>query len=138
MSLLEMLVALAVLGILLAVGSVSLVRYLQIQAMREATSQLVGDLYRARSQARRTSQSWEFQANPNETFYELGLSGNRRRIQLPAGVRFVQTGSIQLVYQAPYGILNSPNQSMRIQGPGGHQREINLIGLTGKEVVRVP
>lgn len=137
-SLVEMLLVLVVLGILLTVGSVSLVRYLQIQTIREASAQLVGDLYRARTQARRTSQSWEMRASPSATHYEIGPQGNRRTVQLPSGVRFVQTGNVQLLYQAPYGTLGSPNQTLRIQGPGGHEREINLIGLTGKEVVRVP
>lgn len=159
LSLLELLIVLAVLGILLGVGFVSLRSYQQSLIIREAAAQVATELLNIRQQARRQSLDFCFQA--------ISIPGNAYRVgrragtgastscgdlslparTLPAGVRFIDAvggltvdgrTTVTVTFHAPYGTPSAPNRGVHLEGPGGRRLDVNMVGVTGKVVVRAP
>jgi prepilin-type N-terminal cleavage/methylation domain-containing protein len=143
-SLVEFLIALAVLGILLGAGFVSLRSYQQSLIIREAATQVATELQGIRQQARRQSVNFTFQASANGNTYRAGRSSNLASLpskSLPSGVVFqsVPSGGGIVRFDAPYGIVSSgANGSYVLRGPGNRVLNINVVGRTGKVVVRAP
>ncbi|WP_297854643.1 type II secretion system protein [Meiothermus sp.] len=143
LSLVEFLIVLAVLGILLGVGFVSLRSYQQSLAIREAATQVATELLNIRQQARRQSVNFSFQAGANSNTYKVGRTSDLASLpskSLPPGVIFqsVPTGGV-VRFDAPYGIVNSgANSSYVLRGPGSRVLSVNVVGRTGKVVVRAP
>ncbi len=142
LSLVEFLIVLAVLGILLGVGFVSLRSYQQSLIIREAATQVYADLLNLRQQARRQSVNFSFQANEGESTYRVGRSSELASLSpksLPAGVVFQRVpsgGSVTFI--APYGLVSAPNRTYTLQGPGNRVLNLHIVGSTGKVVVRAP
>ncbi|WP_027881896.1 type II secretion system protein [Meiothermus rufus] len=142
LSLVEFLIALVVLGILLGVGFVSLRTYQQNLIIREAATQVYADLLNIRQQARRQSVNFTFQANEGESTYRVGHSSELASLSpksLPAGVVFQRVPSGGTVtFTAPYGVVNAPNRTYTLRGPGNRELNVHIVGSTGKVVVRAP
>lgn len=152
LSLLELLIVLAVLGVLLGVGFVSLRSYQQSLIIREAAAQVATELVTIRQQARRQSLDFCFQA--------ISIPGNAYRVgrragtgastscgdlslparTLPPGVRFIDAvgGLTTVTFHAPYGTPSASNRGFHLEGPGGRRLDVNMVGVTGKVVVRAP
>ena len=140
LSLVEIIIALAVLGILLAVGSVSLINYQRTLQMRQGIATIVADLNRARSQSRKSSQDWQLILTRNQGSYQIQRSGQpSQTVMLPSGVRIGDIGATPLAiqYSAPYGLrpLGSSSLSIPILGPNNRSGRINIVGIMGKVVV---
>jgi len=141
LSAIEIIVVLAILAILLGMGYVSFLRYQRNLVLQEAATQVASDLLQLRSQARRTSSDYEFTATQNTPNYRRGPAGSPTNTTLPAGVSFVlgQAASFPstLTFRAPDGtVINAGNSSFGLLGPGGNKRCVNVIGITGKVIIR--
>ncbi len=142
-SLVEFLIVLALLGILLGVGFVSLRSYRESLIIREAATQVAAELLNIRQQARRQSLDFSFQASANSSTYKAGRTSNlasQADKLLPQGVVFqsVPAGGGSITFMAPYGIVNAANRTFRLRGPGNRVLEVHIVGSTGKVVVRAP
>lgn len=142
-SLLELLIVLAVLGILLGVGFVSLRSYQESLTLREAATQVATELLSIRQQARRQSVNFTFQATASSSTYKAGRTSDLASLAdkaLPRGVVFqsVPPGGGSITFIAPYGIVSAPNRTFRLRGPGNRVLEVHIVGSTGKVVVRAP
>lgn len=142
-SLVEFLIVLAVLGILLGVGFVSLRSYQQSLIIREAATQVATELLNIRQQARRQSLNFSFQASAGGSTYKVGRTSELALLTskpLPAGVVFqsVPSGEGSITFMAPYGIVNAANRTFTLRGPGNRVLNVHIVGSTGKVVVRAP
>ncbi|MFN3390807.1 MAG: Tfp pilus assembly protein FimT/FimU [Meiothermus ruber] len=142
-SLVEFLIVLAVLGILLGVGFVSLNAYRQSLVIREAATQVATELLSIRQQARRQSLNFSFQASAGGSTYKVGRTSELALLTskpLPAGVVFqsVPSGGGSITFMAPYGIVNAANRTFALRGPGNRVLNVHIVGSTGKVVVRAP
>lgn len=143
LSLLELLIVLAVLGILLGVGLVSLRTYQQSLIIREAATQVATELLYIRQQARRQSVNFTFQASVNHNTYRVGQTSHLASLagkSLPPGVIFqsVPSGGGKVTFIAPYGTVDAPNRTYSLLGPGNRVLNVYIVGSTGKVVVRAP
>jgi len=138
----EFLIVLAVLGILLGVGFVSLRSYQQSLAIREAATQVSTELLNIRQQARRQSVNFSFRASAGSNTYQVGREDSLDTLPaktLPGGVRFVGTvGGNSVTFRAPYGEVIVSNRGFLMEGPGGRRLNVYVVGRTGKVVVRAP
>lgn len=142
-SLLELLIALAVLGILLGVGLVSLSAYRQSLVVRQAATQVATELQSIRQQARRQSLNFSFQAVEGGNTYKAGRTAELASLSsrsLPPGVVFqrVPSGGGILTFLAPYGVVDAANRTFTLRGPGNRVLNVHVVGSTGKVVVRAP
>ncbi|RIH86394.1 GspH/FimT family pseudopilin [Calidithermus roseus] len=147
LTLLELLVILGVLAILLSIGISGYISYRRSLLIREATTQFATDLAYWRSQARKTSRSYQFVVIPNTNTYQVGeydksSSGGFKGIpitkNLPTGAIFTQVKDSTFQFFAPYGVTSAANNSIEIQALGNRRLQVNLVGLTAKVVVRAP
>lgn len=137
-SLVELLITLAVLGSLVAVATVSLLSYQQSVALQQAATQFSTDLTLARSKARRSSVDWSVEF-PSPTQYRLRDSGGRSTVfSLPGGIKFNPKPFGTIVFKAPYGLVESAPVETLLEGKGGRQLMVNIVGLGGKVVIRAP
>lgn len=132
LSLLELLIVLAVFGILAAIGVVALLHYRDTVALKQAAAQVATDLEHARSLARRTSVSQEFSAADGAHTYTI--SG--QTYTLPPGVTFAE-GQEHISFTAPYGTTSASPKSLELQNRGG-KIHVNVLGIGGKVVVCAP
>ncbi len=139
-TLLEILVVLAIIGILMGIFSINLIRNIRTAELREAAAQIATDLRRARSQAQR--------GNADVVLVLPGTAGNTTykvdtvTKTLPNNVKvFCKTtcGSgttTNVTYQAPYGELGAgaTGSVYTIRSPmsGINDLEIRIVGVTGK------
>lgn len=132
LTLVELLVVLALLGLLLGLGGLWWQGFREEMRLREAASQFALDLQRARAEARRQSQDWRVEVGSGGQ-YRLGpATATLSSRTLPHGATFGSGGVV--VFQAPYGLLDVPNRSFSI-ALGNRQIQVNVVGLTGKVVV---
>lgn len=132
LTLVELLVVLALLGLLLGLGGLWWQGFREETRLREAASQFALDLQRARAEARRQSRDWRVEVGSGGQ-YRLGpTTGTLSSRTLPHGATFGSGGAV--VFQAPYGLLDVPNRSFSI-ALGNRQIRVNVVGLTGKVVV---
>mgnify|MGYP005846192417 CR=1 FL=1 len=134
---------LAVLGILLGVGFVSLSAYREGLLIREAATQVATELLSIRQQARRQSLNFSFEANAGSHTYKVGRTNELASLAskpLPPGVVFqsVPSGGGRITFLAPYGTVSAPNRTYTLRGPGGRVLNVHIVGSTGKVVVRAP
>lgn len=155
-TLLEILVVLAIIGILAGIFGWNLIRSIRSAELREATAQVASDFRRARSQAQRGSAtvtiSWTPDSTGKVTAYTVGTGAAR---PLPKGVSLkcisgctVPAGAAaganynNITYTAPYGELATQNGAINgkkfiLSSPatGVTPLEIRVVGVTGKVIV---
>lgn len=155
-TLLEILVVLAIIGILAGIFGWNLIRSIRSAELREATAQVATDLRRARSQAQRGSAditiSWTPDGAGKVTAYTVGTAA---ALALPNGVSMRCTSGCtapasapaganynSLTYTAPYGELATQNGAINgkkftLSSPatGVTPLEIRVVGVTGKVIV---
>jgi type IV pilus assembly protein PilA len=133
-SLLEILLVVAVMGILVGAGAMSFLRYQRVLVVREAAAQLSTDLLALRTQSRRVSQNRSFSATVNTRNYTSNGVGKT----LPVGVTFTQVPTT-VTFTAPYGLVSGTTSvGFVLQGLGGHSMQVSVVGASGKVVVRAP
>ncbi|MFN4250782.1 Tfp pilus assembly protein FimT/FimU [Deinococcus sp.] len=134
-TLIEVLIVMAVLGIVLAIAGNSLLGYLQSQQMREAARQVAGDLERVRSGAMRYNTEATFEII-SSTSYRMKVNGASETVTLPASTQITSTpANAKLTYSAPYSELTSAQATIVVKRTGStKQTTLRTVGVTGKVV----
>lgn len=134
-TLIEVLIVMAVLGIVLAIAGNSLLGYLQSQQMREAARQVAGDLERVRSGAMRYNRDATFEII-SSTSYRMTVNGVAQTITLPDSAQITSTpANATLTYSAPYSELSSAQATIVVKRTGStKQTTLRTVGVTGKVV----
>ena len=130
-TLLEMLIVLAVLGIILALGVGSVIGWIRSTQLREAATQVEADLERVRSGSLRFNRDAQFQVL-SATSYQLTVDGRDSVVTLPNAT--LGPVGTTVTYSAPHSLLGSAPQPLQIS-VGPKSRTIRTIGLTGKVVI---
>lgn len=133
-TLLELLLVCAIIGILGAVGTLTLRGAIQSARLNEASTQLAADLKRARSGAQRFNQASSLTlAGSPATEYTVTVNGQTLRRALPNGVR-VTADTQTITYGAPFGeIAGAAGLTLKVElGGMDDAREIKVLGVTGK------
>jgi prepilin-type N-terminal cleavage/methylation domain-containing protein len=128
-TLLELLIVLAILAILFGLAANGYVRYRARLELRQAQQVLVQELSRARSDARRLSQTQRI------TWTDKTVLIGTREISLSdSGAVTLQNLNEQttLNYTAPYGRILSSEYKFELRGRGGLTNMIYVYGVTGK------
>jgi type IV pilus assembly protein PilA len=152
-TLMEMLVVIAVIGILTAIGFVSLEDYRAILRIREAQTQFSQDLEKTRQYSRRLSVNLTVKVNTSTNVYEMyavKADGTKDTalpsigpFSLPVGMQFSATPATATpaladpVFRGPFGRLQaiSPCYAIKISNRTPFA-EITLLGVTGIVVSR--
>jgi prepilin-type N-terminal cleavage/methylation domain-containing protein len=144
LSLLELLLVLALAGILASVGSVSLLRASREARVREGVAQLVADLQRARSTAQRQNQNATVALTAGAASYTVTVGGVSQVRRLPEGIviRALDGISGGVTYTAPFGELAGATRGIITVGFAEPiaipPRTIRIIGVTGKVIANAP
>jgi prepilin-type N-terminal cleavage/methylation domain-containing protein len=133
-TLLELLMVIAIIGIISAAGLMLFQRLAAQTRLSEATQTLVQALNRARSEARRTSTD----QTVTWTINTKSLMVNTKTISLPYDTTLIQPASSSLTYSAPFGRMSGDDLEFRLQGAPGLESTVRVIGTTGKVVRVVP
>lgn len=145
-TLIEILVVLAILGILLGLGIWSYTRWARTAEVRAAAAQLSADLNRVRTTAQRSSANASLRFDSAQAYRLIlpAASGGTLARTLPAGLQVktypdeaALTGKT-ITYQAPYAELSadSPTAFTLSREQSGFQKvRVGLAGLTGTVVV---
>ena len=136
-TLLELLLVLAIIGILAALGFSNFMSAQREAQLQEATAQFATDLQRARSTAQRYNQNASVRLGNIPSTYTLSVNGVDTVRQLPHGARVVAEGSVAVVsYTAPYGEINATSRRFVISSTRTPDvRYIKVIGVTGKVLI---
>ncbi|MHA0043557.1 pilus assembly FimT family protein [Deinococcus sp. PEB2-63] len=140
-TLLEILVVIAIIGILASISVGYSIRSIRTSQLREAATQLSSDLIQARTTAQSRSSNVAFsvpRSTPASTYTVAGVTKT-----LPNGVQLVCTANcgtsgttISNTYLAPFGELTSNGQVMSLTIQSGiTPYEVRLVGVTGKVMV---
>jgi type IV pilus assembly protein PilA len=113
-SLVEMLIVLAVLGILMGIGTPSYFRWRASTAVRQAAVQLAQDIDGQRSEARRSNSATTVVVSSNS--YSLGAVSK----SVPAQVTLQADSSSPISFEPPYGTTST----------------VRVVGVTGKVIVQ--
>jgi len=138
-SLLEMLIVLAILGIMAGVGYASMRKMLARSQLDSAAAQVASDLRRARSfaQTKNFAAKWE---KTSDTGYKLDLNGTVKTYTLPPGTKFVGVADgTTIEYRPPYGEVKVNGSAiaaikLTIANDNGMQTEVRVVGVTGKVI----
>lgn len=141
-TLLELLIALAIIGILMGIFSISLIRSIRNAELREATNQLATDFRRARSQAQRGSTDITLEL-PGISAAGVSYKVNGIVKTLPNRVTVVcktncgSGATTTVTYQAPYGELGATGSVFTVKSPVSSvdSLEVRIVGVTGKVIV---
>lgn len=135
-TLLEILVVIAIIGILAAAFGWNLLRSIRSAQLREAATQVASDLRRARSAAQKESVNVpiDLPLPGSETQYRVGT----QVYTLPHGVRLVCRENCAdggFAYTAPYAELDrATGRAVTLRSPAENVAplEIRIVGVTGK------
>jgi prepilin-type N-terminal cleavage/methylation domain-containing protein len=147
-TLLEMLVVIAVVGVVATLGVTTFLGFRQTTEIQQAQSQLAQDLERVRQLARRYSVTYRFET-PSTTSYQayaLKADGTKDSTVpelalrvLPNSATFSYTPSANAKYTGPFGRVNTTTSALcyavRIASSGKFA-EITLLGVTGRVTPR--
>lgn len=128
-TLLELLIVIAVIALLLGIAATNYAYYRTRLELRQAQQVLVQELNRARSDARRLSQT------QNVTWTDKTVIVGTREVTLSNSgvITLVKLkGANSLEYSAPYGTIRSTDYAFELQGPGNLKNTVYVYGVTGK------
>lgn len=156
-TLLEILIVLAILGILMGIFGLSYMRSIRAAEVREGANQIAADLRAARASAQRQSQNaslrWADGMAALTTYSILIPSAPAAQTRtLPRGVTFrcvtnggcpaASAGVRTLTYSAPYGEMTSTISGTRFvvesQTPNIPSIEVRVVGVTGRVMLVKP
>lgn len=145
-TLIELILVVAVIGIVSAVVISNVRGQLIGNDLRQANSQVIADLERMRSASLMTSRNSTMTIASDNHSYVLALNGDEgnQMVTLPGNVNLVVTNSIggsvvtgPITYSAPYGTVGAPGTVFTLSVPGSTQSlQFYLLGVTGKVVQR--
>lgn len=137
-SLIEMLIVMAILSILLAIGAMSYINWRDSEHFRESQRTLLDAINRARVDSRRTShdQTISWDTGKVDSITIDNGAADPLTIELPYGVTFeTLTGDgsdISYTYQAPFGRVGGTNFALGLYGKGDRKAMLYIYGVTGK------
>lgn len=138
-TLLEILVVIAIIGILAGIAAPAIVGNIRRANLAEAAATVYAELYRARSTAQRKS------VDQPVSWTATSLSaGAGRSVDLPNGARIVTPSATGYTYTAPYGEFTDPSSSTGAGGlrlelvdaSGQYHTAVDAVGVTGKVLRR--
>jgi prepilin-type N-terminal cleavage/methylation domain-containing protein len=136
-TLVELLIVLAIVGILLVVIIVNAAGEVRRNALREAASIVLQQTSRARDAALRTSRDQVLSWTP--TSITMSSTVDTKTFPLPKGIKIITPSSVTS-YQAPWGELQtSTGGSLRLELQDDSDTvhtAIDLLGVTGKPIWR--
>lgn len=134
-SLIEVLIVIAILGVLLSMGFLGMQRYLNTIRLSEARMLLAQELSQARTDARKKSADQTISWTVGSGSFSIG----GQTVTLPNNVTLIQvngTNSTSVTFTGPFGRLQGDNVEFIIQSPQGKQASVRLLGVTGKVMQR--
>ncbi|RJF72801.1 prepilin-type N-terminal cleavage/methylation domain-containing protein [Deinococcus cavernae] len=138
----EILVVIAIIGLLAGIFGWSLISGIRKAQLREAANQVASDFRRARSQAQRGSADmvieWTLDANGKITAYSL--AGQSRPVANGAVLSCItgcSSGNNKVTYTAPYGELDATGNVFSLTSPMTSlpTMQVRIVGVTGKVIV---
>jgi len=142
-TLLEILVVLAVVGVLLGLATPSYLRWRANSITNEAALQFASDIERTRTEAKRRNTRMRIElasGTAAKGYLRIDLtSGARTSISLPRGVRLERLGeSMGATFFPPYGTTDAPLRSFAVRwhNDAAITRTIRVVGVTGKVIVQ--
>lgn len=140
-TMIEVLVVIAIIGILAAIFGTTLIRSIRTAELREAANQVAADFQRARSLAQRGSTSVTIITPKGAAGTSYSFNGQSQT--LPNNITLVcktncgTSSAAVLTYQAPYGELAATGSVFTVQSPlvGIAALEIRTVGVTGKVIL---
>ena len=149
-TLLEMLIVLAVLGILFAVGLTTFAQQSRQTLIRQAAVQIQADLEQLRSSSIRYNRDFEFRwANASLNGYSIDVNDpvtagaviNRNRV-LPDGIEIDIAGStpttVSISYSSPLAVVTAAPPVFRVRIANSTSTNplfIKIIGVTGRVAI---
>ncbi len=143
-SLLELLLVVAIIGVLGAIATPTFRRSTDAARLNEAAAQIAADLQRVRSSAQRTNQNATFAlTSGSPQRYTLTISGVSTTRTLPTNVQVATTPApLTLTYFAPFGErerAGTPAPTARLDLTLRNRtlppRYVKVVGVTGKVYV---
>lgn len=135
-TLLELLVVIAVIGILAGIGFSVLSGARARAVVRDTAQQITADLNRARSSAQRSNQDASLVLAGDGKSYALTLAGADTTFTLPSGltVQSVNTDPAETTatYTAPYGELSGSTGRLWKVSSAAATVYVKTVGVTGK------
>lgn len=134
-SLVEILIVLAIVAVLTSLLFTSWRRHYSKLQFTSSVQTVVTELYRARSEARRSSQNITVAWSKQNNLLTVKDENNTviRTIELPHSSVNIETASSEITYLAPYGrVLEDTDQYIRLVDSKDNKRDILIIGVTGK------
>ncbi len=134
-SLIELLVVMAIAGIIFSIVTIAWKNYYQKLQFSNSVQIFVQELYRTRSDSRRSSDNvtltWDAATKTLQT--TNSSSELLRTKSLPLKQLDITTGSGAITYTAPFGrVVTNTDQYIRLDDGNGNIRDILIIGVTGK------
>jgi prepilin-type N-terminal cleavage/methylation domain-containing protein len=128
-TLLELLIVLTILAVLLGIALSNYARYRANLELSHAQQLFVQELNRARSDARRLSQTqivtWTTQT--------VKVGEREVRLSDSDAIRLVKiTGASSLEYGAPYGTIRATDYEFELRGRSNLSKKVYVYGVTGK------
>ncbi|WP_309569804.1 prepilin-type N-terminal cleavage/methylation domain-containing protein [Deinococcus sp.] len=138
-TLVELLVVIAILGLILGIFGLNLMRSLRQNQLREAASQLAGDLRRSRADAQKTGQNSTLTLAAGKTTYTRVVgAGAPQVVTVPNGVTVMAVdGGPSVTYRPPFGTLGAGGAVWEVQSPAAADLRlyVNVVGITGKVMI---
>ncbi|GEM86287.1 prepilin-type N-terminal cleavage/methylation domain-containing protein [Meiothermus granaticius] len=136
-TLLEILVVLAIAGIVLAFAANAVRQGFQQSRVRDAAVSLAADLQNIRSNAWRSNTTTQLDLL-SATSYSFTINGQTTTRTLPAGISIDGGGNTQVRYSAPNAENTQSNPVVfTVSGTSGTQPiQVRVVGVTGKVIVQ--
>lgn len=140
-TLIEILVVIAIVGILMSLGIVNYIRNVQAAEVRDAAALITSQLRQARAQAQKDSVDMKMSWNAAGQYGLAPASGTATLRDLPKGVRLrckTTCEGSSVTFGAPFGELRSATGTVfEIVSPhaGIRSYEVRLVGVTGKAMM---
>ncbi len=134
-TLLELLIVIAIIGILAAISASLFTRLSAKQRVAEAQNAVAYELSTARSQTRRFALKRQVRWTANSMTVLNSANTTLKTIPIPNGVTLSSAGT-SVVYSPPYGRTDaaSTSQEITLTGAYGITAKVRIIGVTGKVV----
>jgi Tfp pilus assembly protein FimT len=145
-SMLELIIIAAVMAVVMAVASVSLLKLRKDSAVREASAMVASTLRQARGESQRYNSDVIFTVDTDGKSFKLTRGDNERKTYLPANtyLEVAISGATSTTFQAPYGQAAPQTGSAYCvslralcSSSNAHPLKINVgvVGLSGKVVI---
>ena len=130
-SLTELLIAIAIIGILVALGAGGIRGVLDRGRLAEATNVISNQVQEARRLAKRLDQDVTLTVTEDAGAWEIDVNG--RTETLPAGVTIVPAAGATLVLNAPFGTYAGADVALQV-AVGSATRDLVVTGVLARVV----